>query len=291
MPNLNVVTLRPTTGFREFTYRILRQGEQVIGVAWDGKKKQVSRQEGADASEVELALKEDLLSKSSSYIGIEGAISVFEKVYPKGFSDPFYLDVEREYKVKATTAIKSRVTSVDLPSALESPERTGELVKEVRRLFGMTDIVHTVEKAKFFDALKVAPERILLALDRVLRSDNRWNAFDEFAQTLRENRALNWPNATYLLFTAQPDRWLFIKPWVLQTCADRLGWELGYSSEVSADNYQSLLAFGDRLKEALKPLEPRDYIDVHTFIFATNATGYVAEMLPGRKKWEQASKL
>lgn len=273
-----------TVGFREFTIFVARVGSEFVALGRDTHGVEIARFSGSTPEDAEAALKRELLGRSDSYLGIDEAIRLFTKVYPDGFADPYYLVRERAYKVKSSRSFAAAAP----PDSLADETQAAAVAERLRSVFGGTDILHTVEKAKFRDALARQPEQIVRGLAAVLNEEEPGAAFDAYADQLRREDACSWPNVSYLLFLADPSRWLFIKPSVLQTCADRLGWDLAYDPFVSADTYQGFLGFGRALRAKLEPLNPRDWIDVHTFIFAVNYEGYVAEMLAGREKWEAA---
>ena len=268
--------------FREFGIVVAQIGADFVAVGRDALGTEIARITRSTAEEAEHDLKRDLLRRSNSYVGIDEAVRLFTKVYPGGFTHPYYVLRERAYKVKSSEAFAAAASK----EALADEQQAGALAERLRSVFGATDILHTVEKAKFRDALARRPAAIVSALNAVLAEKEPGPAFDAYADVLRQEDACSWPNATYLLFLADPAHWLFIKPTVLQVCADRLGSDLSYDSFVSASTYRGLLDFGRDLRSKLEPLQPRDWIDVHTFIFAVNQGGYVAEMLADRENWE-----
>lgn len=268
--------------FREFAIVVAQVGADFIAVGRDTSGTEVTRMTGLTAEDAEHDLKRELLRRSNSYVGIDEAIRLFTRVYPGGFQHPYYVLRERAYKVKSSEAFAAAAPR----DALADEGQADPVAERLRSVFGATDILHTVEKAKFRDALARRPAAIVSALNAVLEEKDPGPAFDAYADVLRKEDACSWPNATYLLFLADPAHWLFIKPTVLQVCADRLGWDLSYDSFVSANTYRRFLDFGRELRSKLEPLQPRDWIDVHTFIFAVNHDGYVAEMLADREKWE-----
>jgi hypothetical protein len=60
-----------------------------------------------------------------------------------------------------------------------------------------------------------------------------------------------------------------MKPRVTRAIAELCDFELNYKPEPNWLTYKSLLEFAAMLKELLKDLEPRDYIDVQSFIWST----------------------
>jgi hypothetical protein len=60
-----------------------------------------------------------------------------------------------------------------------------------------------------------------------------------------------------------------LKPEVTKKAADRLLFDLLYSSKLSWTTYSRLLKMSQLLLDRLRPLGARDYIDVQSFIFLT----------------------
>jgi hypothetical protein len=82
-------------------------------------------------------------------------------------------------------------------------------------------------------------------------------------------RVATWPVATIMLFLAQPDRHMFLKPEVTKKAAETLGFDLHYNSTPNWTTYEALLRMGNIYKEQIKHLAPRDFIDVQSFIWVT----------------------
>lgn len=82
-----------------------------------------------------------------------------------------------------------------------------------------------------------------------------------------KGRVATWPIATLLLFFAQPDRHMFLKPGIAQQAEERLGFHLNYQPTPNWRTYAQLLSLSEVLFEQLKPLGARDYIDVQSFMW------------------------
>ena len=272
--------------FREFSLIVAQVGDIYVALGRGSGGREV-RVEGDNADDVEQEAKEQLLKLSETYIGLPEAIALFRRVFPEGFADPYYLFRERSYKDRSSASFLATTPLAAFHQAQSDEATAKTLGLALRDQFGGTDILHTVEKAKFRDALAKRPADFARALGAVLIDPENAQHFDAYAGLLKAEDACSWPNVTYFPFLAQPSRWLFIKPTYLQKCADRLGIDVPYESEVSAFTYGSFLSFGRTLEAALGVLKPVDFIDIHTFIFAVNYDGYVAEISRDRDAWHQ----
>jgi hypothetical protein len=82
---------------------------------------------------------------------------------------------------------------------------------------------------------------------------------------------------------------MLLKPELAQLCAYRLGYELDYTPAPNARSYQSYLGLIDQIRNGIGSLEPRDNIDVQTFMYVVGKEGYVAEAIAERSKYEAKS--
>jgi hypothetical protein len=87
---------------------------------------------------------------------------------------------------------------------------------------------------------------------------------------------VNWPIATLFPFLAQPQVHLFLKPQVTNRAAKRFGFQINYKSGPNWLTYSRLLEFARQLTDDLADWEPRDMIDIHSFIWVTNSEGYAS---------------
>ena len=55
--------------------------------------------------------------------------------------------------------------------------------------------------------------------------------FERFTHALSHVDALKWTTATYFLFLARPEKFMFVKPTVTQNAAGACGYEISYKSE------------------------------------------------------------
>ncbi len=90
----------------------------------------------------------------------------------------------------------------------------------------------------------------------------------------RQTRVLTWPLITVFGFIAQPDRHMFMKPNTIRAAAQAYGYELPYHSRPSWDTYGSLLDFVALVKRDLADLQPRDQIDLQSFLWVQGSNEY-----------------
>ena len=91
----------------------------------------------------------------------------------------------------------------------------------------------------------------------------------DMAEAVKPHGRISWPILTYLPFLWDFERHMFLKPKVTSDFADRVGHDFHhrYSSEPSADTYLSLLNLVETTRKAIASLEPRDNIDIQSFIY------------------------
>ena len=78
-----------------------------------------------------------------------------------------------------------------------------------------------------------------------------------------------WTVATYLPFLWRPDAHMYLKPEATRDYATRVGHPLAslYKPQLNFDVYTSLLDLADETSRELSDLDPRDRIDILSFIW------------------------
>jgi hypothetical protein len=90
----------------------------------------------------------------------------------------------------------------------------------------------------------------------------------------RQSRVFTHPVTTVFGFIADPKRHIFLKPTVTKRAAENYGFEFDYNSTPGWDTYRSLLSFADVLSTDLADLQPRDMIDIQSFIWVMGSDEY-----------------
>jgi hypothetical protein len=67
---------------------------------------------------------------------------------------------------------------------------------------------------------------------------------------------------------------MFLKPNVTRVAAREYGFDFAYQSKPNWETYASLLAFAERVRADNADLEPRDMIDLQSFIWVQGSEEY-----------------
>jgi hypothetical protein len=220
---------------------------------------------------------------AAAYPGAGRCRRKFLKVFPGGFSDPTYLDWEREYKVDAHKRWQSALPRETLELLL-GEGRHSEIASIAVRVEQQTrhSMLFSFEKMALRDAVKTKPGartfaeglyQFLHGSDELPLRFERWVAAVE-ALPRRQTRVLTWPLATVFGFIAQPQAHFFLKPNVTRVAARKYGYPLKYQSRPSWDVYSDMLAFAATVRRDLRDLGPRDMIDVQSFLWVQGSDEY-----------------
>ena len=215
--------------------------------------------------------------------GLAAAKRRFKEIFPRGFADPTYLDWERGYKWEAH---KEWTRLLDEPtwSQLLAAGEHGEIARRIASFYGRShlNMLALYEWMALREALTDPRGARALAtgLYDLLHGEDpfaqRLGRFTELLDALpqRQTRLAKWPVATLFPFVAQPRAHLILKPRLMKTAAQRLGWDLRYRSRPNAETYQALMQMVTWLRRELAPWRPRDLIDIQGFIWVTSSEEY-----------------
>jgi len=203
---------------------------------------------------------------------IPESIAKFIEKFPQGFSDPEYFRQERDYKVSGHELIRELLGPQELARLMASGDY-GEAVARALRVVGATNLIFPNEKMALRKGLKSDEEkrrRFVLCLNDLLYGDSdEETRFKAWSELLSDLDAAKWTNATYFQFLAHPDRYIFCKPIVTQAAADVCNFELNYRSDLNWLTNRSVQRFAEVLRGEIASLNPRDMIDVQSFIWCT----------------------
>lgn len=205
----------------------------------------------------------------------------FLKIFPGGFRDEDYLELERDYKWKAHEQWQV-VLARPLFSTLLKDRRHAEIAAAAIRVESRTNLLFSFEKMALRDAVKspAGAKAFSVALFDLLHGDGAIDdRFDRWVAALaelprRQTRVLTWPLASVFGFIAQPREHFFLKPTVTRAAARRYGRDLPYASRPSGEGYRHLLAFVDSVRRDIRDLRPRDMIDLQSFLWVQGSDEY-----------------
>jgi hypothetical protein len=271
--------------FREFRVVIAEADGRHVGIGYGPKGEVVAQTEGETLEDAEVELRGELLKHSGDFVGIDQAKKVFRKAFPDGFKDAFLEFDERRYKMAAHQKAAQLLAKERLDALLLANDH-GEVIASAKRTF--TNLIFPNEAMKFGDFAKStkAPHVAFAeALRELLWGAEFDRAFDEIADMLRPYGAAKWTTLTYWPFMTHPETHIFMKPEVAMECAWRLADDFGYESDPQAAIYRRFQAFAERLRDGIADLEPRDFIDVQTFMYVVGKPGFIVGAEQARANW------
>lgn len=214
---------------------------------------------------------------------VESAIAKFTARFPKGFTDPMYLKLERDYKWKAHEAWEETLNADEFKTLLSANDHA-EIARRALRVEAKTRfMLHSMQKMALHDAVKGDEAAKLFAeglYDLIYGRDSYEARFGRFAGVLGmlpqvNSPVLTWPIQSIFPFLALPHEHIFLKPKVTKAAAEWRGVSLNYKTRPNWLTYSCFLKLADVLKTDLADLKPRDMIDIQSFIWVTEFYGYV----------------
>ena len=205
----------------------------------------------------------------------------FLRYFPGGFKDATYLDWERGYKATAHERWGSELGRSRFKALLDG-KRFGEIATTALRIESRTNLLFSFEKMALRDAVRTSAGAQVMAegLYEFLHGrgsiETRFLQWCEVVASLprRQTRVLTWPVVTVFGFIAQPDAHMFLKPNVTRVAAAQYGYTFHYQSRPNWPTYRELLDFAAAVRHDVRDLEPRDMIDVQSFLWVQGSDEY-----------------
>lgn len=244
--------------------RLVEHNGSYAGVILGGAS--APRVDGENADEVWAKLRAEVGKASPAYFGYDGARARFARMFPSGFKGSFERE-ERDYKVAA-----AQFLAEVLP--LEQAARaTSDDCAAAARAFSKTNLLSAFEQARTRDVLKSKVGPSFIAACAAIANGDWKPALPEIQRIFQPHGTPSWPAATYLPYLWRPDAHIFLKPEVTRDFAERVGHRFAqaYGSKLDGATYDALLDLANETKAQLSALEPRDMIDVQSFIWVVGA--------------------
>ena len=205
----------------------------------------------------------------------------FLRIFPGGFRDEDYVDLERAYKWNAHLAWQAALDRNSFRKLLADGEFQ-RIAATAVRIESKTNLLFSFEKMALRDAVKspAGAKAFAVALYDLLHGpgplERRFSGWIEAIAHLprRQTRVLTWPLATVFGFIAQPETHFFLKPMVTREAARRYGETLPYASRPSWPLYRALLDFVGGVRRDIRDLRPRDMIDMQSFLWIQGSDEY-----------------
>jgi hypothetical protein len=222
--------------------------------------------QGDDPDRVWRQLHDEAGKSDPRYFGYTGAKSRFLRFFPNGFRSDGYASQERDYKVAAKRKL-------DETAPLEKTLIGTGYGEAVLSVYRATNMLSPFEKTKLQDALRGPDADEIIQSAAVFTTDANKNTLARLEAALKPYDSAKWTVATYLPYLWQPERHMFLKPEVSKDYAARVGHPFSsiYEAGLKFEVYSSLLDLVEKTSEALSELQPRDRIDIQSFIWVVGA--------------------
>jgi hypothetical protein len=217
----------------------------------------------------------------SGLSGAERCRRKFLRFFPNGFEDETYLDWERDYKWEAHERWQNALGKNIYRGLLKSGEYE-EAAKRAVTLESRTNLLFSFEKMALRDAVKSRPGVRLFAeglYDWIYGTGDYRTKFERWCEVVsqlprRQTRVLTWPLVTVFGFLATPEIHFFLKPMVTRAAAREYGFDFRYRSRPNWDTYSNLLEFAEIVRTDVHDLQPRDMIDIQSFLWVQGSDEY-----------------
>ncbi|HEV8215726.1 MAG TPA: hypothetical protein VGP95_07830 [Gemmatimonadaceae bacterium] len=205
----------------------------------------------------------------------------FLRFFPDGYQDETYIDWERDYKWAAHERWMKELDPGTF-KRLVAEEEYDEIARRAVTIESRTNLLFSFEKMALRDAVRPSngARSFALGLFDFLHGrggdETRFERWCEVVAELprRQTRVLTWPLLTVFGFIAQPDRHIFLKPNVTRLAAKAYEYDFEYRARPNWDTYRSLLDLAEEVRRDTADLEPRDMIDLQSFIWVQGSDEY-----------------
>jgi hypothetical protein len=218
--------------------------------------------QGTDQTELLKRLYDAADRDNPKYFGFNGARNRFLHFFAGGFMSPNFIKDEREYKESA----KERL---DAEAPLDKASAGMGFGEAILSAYRNTNLLSPYEKAKLQDVLRGKRSDAFIHGAAMFALGDLKTGLAEMETALKPHRVANWAAATYLPFLWRPEVHMFLKPEVTKDFALRVGHSFAheYRAKLDLSVYESLLDLVDETERELSDLNPKNRIDVQSFIW------------------------
>lgn len=187
------------------------------------------------------------------------------------FKDKKFEEEERDYKVEAGEFFQELLSEEEFRRLLAQDEYP-EIIDRMRKIGSKTNLLYLGTPRSSDLSIIIPPEKpqeICEAIFDLFYGDGdspeRLQKYVGFCQ--ENNFDCKWTAPTYYLFLLYPETDYFVKPTIVQWLLKLVGSEHKYNSTPSAELYGEILNICNQIKKELLEYEPRDMIDIQSFIW------------------------
>ena len=201
--------------------------------------------------------------------------------FKKGFDDQKYISWERGYKEVAHKYFQDQLNRNAFKSLLKKQEFKS-IADTAVKIESRTNLLFSFEKMALRDAVKSPDGAKAFAtglFDYIYGEKTLKDRFETFVTVVeklprKQTRVLTWPSVTVFGFIANPKEHIFLKPMVTKIAARKYDYPFNYRSKPNWETYQSLLQFADEIRKDTIKYQPKDYIDLQSFIWVLGSEEY-----------------
>ena len=227
------------------------------------------------------AVRKEELKRVTTTAAAERCSRKFLRFFPSGFQDEKYFNWERGYKWSAHLQWQQVLNREAFKELLKS-RGFKEIAETAIRIESRTNLLFSFEKMALRDAVRetsgarVFAEGLYELLYGISELESRFEKWCAAVERLprKQTRVLNHPVVTVFPFIAVPTEHIFLKPNVTRRAAAAYGFDFKYRSRPGIETYSSLLQFAAKLKKDLRPLKPKDMIDIQSFMWVLGSDEY-----------------
>ena len=223
------------------------------------------------------------IQRGRSISGPDRCRRKFVRIFPQGFRDDGYIELERDYKWETHERWEEALGRMEFRRLLREGEFAEVAARAVRvEQRSRHSMIFSFEKMALRDAVKTkgGARRFAEGLHDFLHgAGSMQSRFERWVDAVaalprKQTRVLTWPLVTVFGFIAQPDTHMFLKPNVMRAAARAYNFDLHYQSRPSWGTYASLLEFAAVVRRDLRDLRPRDMIDIQSFLWVQGSEEY-----------------
>jgi Protein of unknown function (DUF3553) len=214
----------------------------------------------------------------------DGFIKEFLSAFPDGLRSKMCDDQERNYKVEASEFARKEL-SPDVLEQLLAKGEYREIITRTHRCLAKVNLAFPNELVRFKGVPESAHRRVAECIVGLVKAgEDTPAALEELASVLEPHGAAKWPIVSLLPFLLDPERWPFVKPTSVKLAAAATDFDVEYSPRPNARTYELIRDLHEHVGKIMREreLEPRDLIDVQTFLWV--ASGMRRALLEKRER-------
>ena len=202
----------------------------------------------------------------------DGFMKEFFALFPGGLRSSECDAAERDYKVEASIYARRELDPAVLDGLLASDDYE-QILLRARRSLSNVNLAFPNDLTKFSDIPASAAKGVAERIVRLVKAgDQTPAALADLAAVLAPHGAAKWPIVSLLPFLLDPEHWPFVKPTFIERAAKATGIDVEYDPLPNARTYELVRDLYEDIAVTLgeRGFAPRDFIDVHTFLWVAS---------------------